>query len=1263
MRARELVRLDSIVFGNDLEDPSNPKLVARVREDVDPATINTMGGGTNGGGPTSEGTSGGSFIEGGHDFVELLRVVEPVTPAPYDFGYTPVPPGVSPTLPPTVTFAPTPTIRIDNVMVNEDAGFATFTVNLSAPSGEPVLFSFLTTDGTARSGLDYTGVGGSGQIPPGQTSVTISVPIADDFFNEGNENFTVSLGDLSSNVDASGSTLTGSGTITDAGSPGGEGGPIPGEESPVEVPGASDKVYAVLAGPPTVSEGDTTATYQVQLVDWQGNPVTVGIATTITVQFTSGSAEAGDYDATERVLTIQPGSSSTTFTVATSEDFDFDDETYVASIRSVQDTGEFEAIDFTTGVPGHPASVQTTILDDDTRPTLAVNDVTVNEDAGTATFTVTLSGPTLQAVAFDYATANGSATADADYASTSGSATIAAGQTSVTITVPISDDFLKEGNETFTVSLSGLSSNVDAAGSDLQGIGTITDAGSSPAGNPPPETVGAPDKVFAIIEGPPEVNEGETTTAYTVRLVDSNGNPVTVTQATQVTVQFTNGTAEAGDYAAADQVLTIAAGSSSTTFTVATAQDADFADDTYTASIKSVQDTGEFEGIDITSGAGGQQPRVTTTILDDDTGPTIAINDVVVNEDAGTATFTVTLSAPLDSAVTFDYSTSNGTATAGADYTAAAGSGTIAAGATSVTVTVAIRDDFLKEGDETFTVNLSNLSPTVVPEGSDLQGVGTIRDAGSPPGTNPPPETIGAGDKVYAVLSGPLQVTEGDVTAPYTVRLVDINGNPVVVTQATKVTINFTSGTAESGDYASADKVVTIAAGSSTATFTVATNQDGDFDDETYTASIKSVQDTGQFEGIDITSGAGGRQPHVLTTIDDNDVRPSISVNDITIDEAAGTATFTVTLSAPTMGAVNFSWATSNGTAVAGDDYGAASGTGTIAAGATTTTITVAITDDLLDENNETFTVNLSGLSANVAPSGNDLSGRATITDDDATPELSISDITVNEAAGTATFTVTLSAESGRTVTVDYATALGSTEGGDHDLPSGTLTFAPGQTTQTVTVTITNDDVFENLEDYTVTLDNAVNATIADGTGDGGIIDDGTGGGGDDDDRPSLSVSSESVTEGSDDFAVFTVSLSNASAFDTTVSLSLASGSASVGTDTGASLEVSTDGGSTWATASSATIAAGSTSVLVRTAITDDALDEPAEAFTLTATRTAGTTTNASDTGAGTITDDDAPPALSISDITVNEGAGTATFVVTLSAESGRTVTVDYSTA
>ena len=435
------------------------------------------------------------------------------------------------------------------------------------------------------------------------------------------------------------------------------------------------------SGPATVAEGATTSNYTVTLVNAAGAPVTVSNATNVTVVFANGTAEAGDYNATPQTVTIAAGASSATLTVATNEDADFENETFTASISSVADTGEFEAINTTTGTAGLLPSVTTTISDNDVPPTISIDDVTVNEDAGTMTFTVSLSHATTAPVSFSYATSNGSATAGADYtAIVSGAGSIAIGQTTATFTVAISDDFIKEGNESFNVTLSGLSANVAAAGNDLVGVGTITDAGSTT----PTESITAADTVYAVLSGPATVAEGATTSNYTVTLVNAAGAPVTVSNATNVTVVFANGTAEAGDYNATPQTVTIAAGASSATLTVATNEDADFENETFVASISSVADTGEFEAINTTTGTAGLLPSVTTTISDNDVPPTISIDDVTVNEDAGTMTFTVSLSHATTAPVAFSYDTSNGSATAGADYTAiVSGAGSIAIGLTT----------------------------------------------------------------------------------------------------------------------------------------------------------------------------------------------------------------------------------------------------------------------------------------------------------------------------------------------------------------------------------------------------------------------------------------------------------------------------------------------------------------------------------------------------------------------------------------------------
>lgn len=226
-------------------------------------------------------------------------------------------------------------------------------------------------------------------------------------------------------------------------------------------------------------------------------------------------------------------------------------------------------------------------------------------------------------------------------------------------------------------------------------------------------------------------------------------------------------------------------------------------------------------------------------------------------------------------------------------------------------------------------------------------------------------------------------------------------------------------------------------------------------------------------------------------------VRPDISINDPVVsegDSGTTTLTFTVTLSVPNNAqTVTVNYATADGTATAGADYQSASGTVTFNAGVTSQPIVITINSDLLDEANETFFVNLSS-PTNAAIL--DPQGQGTINDNDPTPSLSINDLPNipegNSGTSTANFTVTLSVASGQTVTVNYATGNGSATTADNDYvsTSGTLTFAPGDLTKQIPVTINGDTTVEPDETFVVDLTAPVNASITDNQGQGTIKND-----------------------------------------------------------------------------------------------------------------------------------------------------------------------------
>ena len=201
---------------------------------------------------------------------------------------------------------------------------------------------------------------------------------------------------------------------------------------------------------------------------------------------------------------------------------------------------------------------------------------------------------------------------------------------------------------------------------------------------------------------------------------------------------------------------------------------------------------------------------------------------------------------------------------------------------------------------------------------------------------------------------------------------------------------------------------------------------------------------------------------------------PSITTSDVTVTEGnTGTraASFTVTLSAAYSQPVTVAYNTANGTAMGGSDYQGASGILTIPAGQTTGTITILVNGDRLAEPNETFVVNLSSpTNATIA----DGQGVGTITDDE--PRISIGDVTKSEGrkgqTTLFTFTVTLSAAYDQAVTMSFRTVNGTaTSGsGDYVAKTGTLTFAPGETTKTITIEVKGDSKREANETFYLDL-------------------------------------------------------------------------------------------------------------------------------------------------------------------------------------------------
>lgn len=321
-----------------------------------------------------------------------------------------------------------------------------------------------------------------------------------------------------------------------------------------------------------------------------------------------------------------------------------------------------------------------------------------------------------------------------------------------------------------------------------------------------------------------------------------------------------------------------------------------------------------------------------------------------------------------------------------------------------------------------------------------------------------------------------IEGSSGTTNATFTVRRTRGDG---------PASVNFRTadGTATApADYTRTSGTLNFAAGDNVETVTVPVRPDTiDERNETFTLNLRAPS-----PGTSIADGLG------LGTIVDDD--PGFSVSNASVtqgDSGTRTATFTVRRTGD-RGRASVNFVTADDTAREPFDYTRTSGTLNFAAGETIKSVTVPVRGDVRDEPNETFFLELSG------PRGAGLSdarGRGTIVDDDPTPGVSVDDVSLREGATgerrKARFTVSLSSKSSRSVTVDFATVDNTARAPEDYTPrSGSVTFAPGQTTQLVKVATQGDALREADESFFLRLSSPRNAVFEDRRGTGTIRND-----------------------------------------------------------------------------------------------------------------------------------------------------------------------------
>ena len=1144
-----------------------------------------------------------------------------------------------------------------------EGGTVEVTVTLDRDPERTVTIPLTATLQGQASAADYSGVPASVEFASGKTAREFTVSATDDQVDDDGESVKLSFGTLLTGVSA--------GSV---------------DETTVGITDNDTRGVTVSESTLTINEGGSKS-YTVVLDTQPSADVTVTVG-----------GEAGDVTADPTTLTFTTVNWSTAKTVTVSAAVDTDALADAAvTLTHTASGGDYESVS--------ADSVIVTITESDS-PTLAVSDAEASEADDTVGFEVTLSTASSNQVTVTYATSNGTATAGSDYTATNGTLTFAVGSTaSQTISVPVIDDSDDEPErETFTLTLSGATSAMLAGGqATLTATGTIIDDddpqvtvsfgasaytvaeggsvtvavtlsadpersvtiplttteqdGASSAdytGLPASVAFGGGEtlKTFTFSASADDADDdGESvkialgtlptgvsagsTSETTVAITDDDdpqvtvnfgsaaytvaeGGSVTVTVTLSadpersVTIPLTTtdqGGASSADYTGVPASVAFGRGETSTAFT-------------FSATADAVDDDGESVKLAVgtlpTSVSAGSTSETTVAITDDDV-PAVSVSfgsSAYSVAEGGTVEVTVTLDKDPERTVRIPLTTTEQDGASSADYSGVPASVAFARGETSTTFAFSATADSVDDDGESVKLGFGTL-PTGVSAGSVDETTVSITD------NDAPQVTVSFGASAYSVAEGSavtVTVTlsadpEGTVTIPLTTA---------------------EQGGATSADYSGVPATITFNSGDTAKSLTFSAASDTDNDDG---ESVKLGFGTLPTR---VTAGSTNEAIVSITDADDSQVAVSFGASAYSVVEGA-TVTVRVTLSADPERKVTIPLTTTDQAGASGADYSGVPSNVTFNSGETARDVTVAATDDQVDDDGESIGLGFGTLPGGVS-AGSIASSTVGITDNDVRG-VTVSKLTLTiDEGGRGSYTVVLDTQP----TGDVTATVGGASG-DVTTSSPTLTFTTGNwhTAQTVTVSAAEDDDAE--ADPSVTLTHTVSG------GDyGSVTADNVTVTVVEKDTPTLAVSDAEASEaaGTVDFVV---TLSPASSNEVTVDYATSNKNATAGSDY-------------TATSGTLTFAAGSTaSQTVSVPVIDDSADESDETFTLTLSGAANAMLSGGGqtlAATGTITDNDD------SQVTVSFGAATYTategrtveVTVTLSTDPERSVTIPLTT-
>ena len=903
------------------------------------------------------------------------------------------------------------------------SGSVALTVTRSGSTTGASTVSYSTSNGTATAGTNYTATSGTLSFAAGETSKTITVPILNSASQVSDLSFSVTLSSPSSGTTISNA----SGTVT--------------------VTAALKAATLAIASSASTNESLGSASVVVTRSGSLADSVSVNYATS------NGTASAGsDFTAASGTLTFAANETSKTITVPLGVAPYYTHEctaAHGAKTFSVVLSNPSSNATITNSVSAITiAAVSSTPIQVSISPTASTS-----EAAGTVSLNVTRSGRPSVDIWVKYSISDGTAVAGSDYTPVLVDLMrfyYPDAATTKTITLPIIADSVAEGEEQFTVNITEVSGC--AAIANAASVVTIAaDAGAGPT---------------LSIASSASASASSGSVALTVTRSGSTTGASTVNFATS------NGTATAGaNYTAVSGTLSFAANETSKTITVPILNSSTQSSDlSFSVTLSSPS-----SGTTISNASG----TVTVTAAQQQSSTVSISSSASAAASSGSVALTVTRVGSTTGTSTVNFTTSNGTATAGTNYTATSGTLSFAANETSKTITVPIAMSSLQTSDLNFSVTLSSPSSgTTISNAS-----GTVTVTASARGiTNISAVTIP--DAIYG--TGTTATKNAAVIGPQSIQInfplpiflsfrielsvsnASFTGTPTVSGSVTGCTIGLQP-----------DKLLILGCDPNSGGITGLTVSGISYNNASALATsgtsislggqIKDITATVLFSNITSTAVVTSSAPTSATL----SIASSASAS-----ASSGSVALTVTRSGSTTGASTVSYSTSNGTATAGTNYTATSGTLSFAAGETSKTITVPILNSASQVSDLSFSVTLSSPSSGTTISN--ASGTVTVTaaqQQSSTVSIS-SSASAAASSGSVALTVTRVGSTTGTSTVNFTTSNGTaTAGTNYTATSGTLSFAANETSKTITVPIAMSSLQTSDLNFSVTLSSPSSGT------------------------------------------------------------------------------------------------------------------------------------------------------------------------------------------